>query len=70
MIQANLLCLEKQLRKGEVFNIAVGRPVTINELTGVINRKMGKSRIKPMHKPLERARRNPLRFFIAGPRWV
>ena len=49
VVQANLLCLEKHFRKGEVFNIAAGRPVTINELVGVIIRKMGKSRIKPMH---------------------
>src|SRR5207302_9977219 len=45
----NLLCLEKQLRKGEAFNFAAGRPVTINELGGVIIRKMDKSRIKLKH---------------------
>jgi len=49
VVQANLLCLEKQLRKGEVLNIAAGRPVTINELAGVIIRKLGKSRMKPKH---------------------
>jgi nucleoside-diphosphate-sugar epimerase len=50
VVQANLLCLEKHLRKGEVLNIAAGRPVTINELAGVIISKMGKSRLKPEHR--------------------
>jgi len=43
--QANLLCLKNSIKAGEVFNIATGKPVTIDGLANEILRQLGKKHI-------------------------
>jgi nucleoside-diphosphate-sugar epimerase len=49
VVQANLLSLEKDIEPGEVFNIATGRPVTINELAQIVCKLSGKTQLRPVH---------------------
>jgi UDP-glucose 4-epimerase len=42
VVKANLLCLERDVEAGSVFNIAAGRPVTVNKLASTIIKLMGK----------------------------
>src|SRR5437667_11894041 len=46
VVQANLLCLKNSVEAGEVFNIATGRPVTIDGLANEILRQLGKKNIQ------------------------
>lgn len=50
-VEANLLSLEARDAKGEVFNIASGRAVSINELAKVIRELVGANEIEPQHGP-------------------
>jgi UDP-glucose 4-epimerase len=49
--RANLLCLEKDVKPGEVFNIATGRQVTINETATMVEKLMGKPVLGLRHAP-------------------
>ena len=51
VVQANLLALEKDVAPGEVFNIARGGTVTINELARMILKVMDKPKLKITHGP-------------------
>ena len=45
VVQANLLCLKKSIKAGEVFNIARGEPATIDGLANEIQKQLGKKHI-------------------------
>lgn len=49
VVSANLLAMDRDLRPGEVFNIASGSEVTINELAALLARLMGKESLEPKH---------------------
>jgi UDP-glucose 4-epimerase len=49
VVKANLLCLEKDIEPGAVFNIAAGRPVTVNRLASTTVELMGKEGLAPRH---------------------
>jgi len=49
VVDANLLCLEKEIRPGEVFNVAAGKPVTINHLADLAIEALGKENLRPIH---------------------
>ncbi len=51
VVQANMLALKTKEAKGEVFNIATGKPSTINELVANLREIMGKKHLKPVRKP-------------------
>jgi nucleoside-diphosphate-sugar epimerase len=42
-VSANLLSLEATLKPGEVFNVAAGRQISLNELASEVERTMGKT---------------------------
>jgi UDP-glucose 4-epimerase len=50
VVEANMLALTKKRATGEVFNIATGRPSTINELVHNLQDRVGKKCLKPCHK--------------------
>ena len=50
VVQANMLALTTQKSAGETFNIATGKPHTINELVQDLQEKLGKQRLNPLHK--------------------
>jgi nucleoside-diphosphate-sugar epimerase len=49
VVQANLLSLGRDVAKGEVLNVATGRPVTINRLASLIIQLEGKTGLQPVH---------------------
>jgi len=49
VVKANLLCLERKVEAGSVFNIAAGRPVTVNTLATTIIDLMDKRGLEPRH---------------------
>jgi dTDP-glucose 4,6-dehydratase len=49
VVEANLLALSKREAVGEVFNISIGEPTTINRLLETIQKIMGKSSLKSVH---------------------
>jgi len=49
VVQANLLCLSGDIKGGEVFNVASGKRVTINELAQTILALTGKQHLVPRH---------------------
>lgn len=49
VVEANLLAAESDIKDG-VFNIGQGRSFSVNEVTAIINKFMGKN-IKPIHGP-------------------
>jgi UDP-N-acetylglucosamine 4-epimerase len=49
VVEANMLALSNRKAVGEVFNISTGEPITINKLTEIIQKIMGKSFLKPVH---------------------
>jgi nucleoside-diphosphate-sugar epimerase len=49
VVQANLLSLEKEVAKGEVFNIAAGRPITVNRLAALTIELKEKKNLSPVH---------------------
>jgi len=50
VVDANMLALTTKKAKGEVFNIATGKPSTINQLIENLREIMGKRHLKPLHK--------------------
>ncbi|MEM7816610.1 MAG: SDR family oxidoreductase [Candidatus Aenigmatarchaeota archaeon] len=50
VVEANILALTKKNIGGEVFNIASGRPYTVNELLKTLQ-KITKKKIPPVHLP-------------------
>jgi UDP-glucose 4-epimerase len=44
-----VLALERDVQGGEVFNIATGRPVTINRLASLVVRLEGRKGLEPVH---------------------
>jgi nucleoside-diphosphate-sugar epimerase len=50
VVQANMLALTHEKAIGEVFNIATGKPNTINKLVQNLQEKLGKQHLKPIHK--------------------
>jgi len=50
VVEANMLALTNKKAVGETFNIATGKPNTINELVQNLQEKLGKQRLKPIHK--------------------
>lgn len=51
VVQANLLALRNQVKPGEVYNVANGGTISINELARVILKVVGKQKIVPVHGP-------------------
>ena len=49
VVNANLLALENDLPKGEVFNIAAGDQISINRLASIILSMLGRDDLKPEH---------------------
>lgn len=49
VVSANLLALDRDVPPGEVFNVASGTEVTINELAALLAKLMGEESIKPTH---------------------
>lgn len=49
VVQGNLLALEKEVPKGEVFNIAAGNPISINVLASLLLEIMGRRDLRPEH---------------------
>jgi nucleoside-diphosphate-sugar epimerase len=50
VVQANMLALRAPKAVGETFNIATGKPSTINELVQNLQIRLGKQRLHPLHK--------------------
>jgi UDP-glucose 4-epimerase len=50
VVQANMLALEKSSAIGETFNIATGRPTTINKLVETLQKTMNKTNLKAIRK--------------------
>jgi len=50
VVAANMLALAGRNVLGEVFNIATGKATTINKLVRTLQKTMGKTRLKPVHK--------------------
>jgi len=50
VVSANRLALTKKNAVGEVFNIATGEATTINKLVQTLQKVMGKTNLKPIHK--------------------
>jgi nucleoside-diphosphate-sugar epimerase len=50
VVRANMLALKAQKGIGDVFNIAAGKPYTINELVRNLQEKLGKKRLKPIYR--------------------
>ena len=48
---ANVLALERDVPAAEIFNIATGTPVTVNQLARLVVRSAGKPGLKPVHAP-------------------
>ena len=51
VVQANILCLKKSVRPGEVYNVAAGKTISINDLASRIIELVGKSNLVPVHGP-------------------
>ncbi len=51
-VLANLLCLEKDVHAGEVFNVGGGTQTTVNRLAEIILDLVGKPDLRPEHSPL------------------
>ena len=49
VVEANMLALSKKSAIGEVFNIGSGKAITINKLTEVLQKIMGKTDVEPVH---------------------
>jgi len=49
VVEASLIALKSEEGIGEVFNIATGEPITINELAKTLIELKGKSSLKPIH---------------------
>ena len=49
VVDANMLALSKPDAAGEVFNVGTGEAVTINKLTGTLQKIMGKTDLKPVY---------------------
>lgn len=50
VVQANILALTVEKAAGEVFNVATGKPSSINELVERLQKHAGKKRTKPLYK--------------------
>jgi UDP-glucose 4-epimerase len=50
-VQANLLCLEKPIRGGEVFNVGSNSQTSVRELAEMVCSIVGKKGLAPVHKP-------------------
>ncbi len=48
VVEANVLALSKKTAVGEIFNIATGRPTTVNRLAEMVQRIM-KTNLRPVH---------------------
>ena len=51
VVQANMLALTTQKATGQVFNIATGKPQTINQLLKNLQTKLNKQNLRAIHKP-------------------
>jgi nucleoside-diphosphate-sugar epimerase len=51
VVQANLLCLEKPLKGGEVYNVGSGKRISVNELARLVCRLAGQGGLEPVHMP-------------------
>lgn len=51
VVKANLLCLEKPINGGEVFNVGSGKRTSLNELAQLICSLGGKEETKPGYEP-------------------
>ena len=51
IVQANLLALKNQAGPGEVYNVANGGTISINELAQAIIKLVGKPNLLPVHGP-------------------
>jgi UDP-N-acetylglucosamine 4-epimerase len=49
VVEANMLALIKREAVGEVFNISTGESITVNKLTEILQKIMGKTSLKPVH---------------------
>jgi nucleoside-diphosphate-sugar epimerase len=50
IILANLLAIRNDV-PGEVFNIGTGKPISLNNLAGLMLKNSGKNNLKIIHKP-------------------
>jgi UDP-glucose 4-epimerase len=50
VVSANMLALTKKNAVGEVFNVATGEATTINKLVQTLQKTIGKTHLKPIHK--------------------
>lgn len=50
VVQANMLALGKTSAIGEAFNVATGRPTTINKIVKTLQRVMRKTNLEAIHK--------------------
>ena len=62
VVEANMLALTKQDAPGEIFNVSLGKPVTINALAKTIQKISGKTDIKPEHA---KAREGDIKYSFA-----
>ncbi len=49
VVNANMLCLEGREAVGQVFNIATGKPTTINRLSQILVETTGRTDLQPTH---------------------
>jgi UDP-glucose 4-epimerase len=50
-VQANVLCIEKNVKPGEVFNVGSASRTSILELAGIVSKLGGKPGLKPEFRP-------------------
>jgi len=50
VVSANMLALTMKSAVGEVFNIATGQETTVTKLVQTLQKIMGKTSLKPIHK--------------------
>lgn len=50
-VRANILCLEKPLRGGEVFNVGSHSRTSMNELARLVCRIVGREELEPVYEP-------------------
>ena len=51
VVQANLLCLKKDLKGGEVYNVGSHQRTSLNDLANLIRKLTGTGIIEPVHGP-------------------
>jgi nucleoside-diphosphate-sugar epimerase len=63
VVEASMLALNNKKTVGEIFNIATGKPRTINDLVRTLQERLGKQHLKPIHR---RPRQGDIRYSYAN----